>query len=157
MILRALALAVVWCALTGKFGPYDLAFGFVLGWLAMRIGGVRKPALTGFALRRIPAALSLFFFFLWELVLANIRVAAAVLGPSSRVRPGIVALPLDLTSDVGITILANMITLTPGTLSLDVSEDRKTLYVHCLTLDDPDETVRSIKEGFERRVMKVVP
>ena len=60
--------------------------------------------------------------------------------------------PLDLKSDAGITVLANLITLTPGTLSLDVSPDRKTLFVHALHVEDPDAFRREVKEGFERRV-----
>jgi multicomponent Na+:H+ antiporter subunit E len=157
MIARAAALALAWCALTGTIGPFDLAFGMVLGWIALRIGGVGKPVTAGLDARRAAAAVSLLVFFLWELLVANIRVAAAVLGPSRLVRPGIVAVPLELTSDAGISLLANMITLTPGTLSLDVSADRKTLYVHCLAVDDPEEAVRSIKDGFERRVRRVLP
>ena len=157
MIARAAVLGLAWCALTGTIGPFDLLFGSVLGWVALRIGGVRKSAFSGLDVGRAPAAISLFLFFLWEVLVANFRVAAAVLGPSRLVRPGIVAVPLDVTSDTAISVLANMITLTPGTLSLDVSPDRRTLYVHCLTVDDPDEAVRSIKDGFERRVLRVLP
>jgi len=158
MIVRAAGLAVAWCALTGAFGPFDWAFAFALGWIVVRIVGSRRGGATAArAIARVPAALSLLAFFLWELAVANLRVAAAVLGPSHLVRPGIVAVPLDVTSDAGIALLANLITLTPGTLSLDVSADRRFLYVHCLAVDDPDETVRSIKHGFERRVLGVLP
>ena len=73
----------------------------------------------------------------------------------SSLSPGIVAVPLDLTSDAGITVLANLITLTPGTLSLDVSPDRRTLWVHALDVADPDAFRREVKEGFERRVKEV--
>lgn len=158
MIVRAAGLALAWCALTGAFGPFDWAFGLALGWVVLRIAGSqRRGASPARAIAKIPAALFLLVFFLWELVVANLRVAAAVLGPSSLVRPGIVAVPLDVTSDAGIALLANLITLTPGTLSLDVSADRRTLYVHCLAVDDPEATVRSIKDGFERRVLGVLP
>jgi multicomponent Na+:H+ antiporter subunit E len=97
-------------------------------------------------------------FFLWELLLANLRVAYDVLTPPLHMRPGIVAIPLDVETDAEITLLANLITLTPGTLSLDISGDRKVLYIHAMYIDDGDiEGVRRhIKRGFERRVMEVM-
>jgi multicomponent Na+:H+ antiporter subunit E len=70
-------------------------------------------------------------------------------------RPGVVAVPLELQTDAAITLLANLITLTPGTLSLDVSADRRVLYVHTMYLDDVEQFRREIKEGFERRVIEV--
>ena len=83
------------------------------------------------------------------------RVAYSVLAPFSSMRPGVIAIPLDLKSDIGITTLANMITLTPGTLSVDVSDDRKTIYVHGMHVDNLEEFRREIKDGFERKVMEV--
>jgi multicomponent Na+:H+ antiporter subunit E len=73
-------------------------------------------------------------------------------------RPGVVAIPLDVQTDAEITLLANLITLTPGTLSLDVSTDRRVLYIHVMYIDNDDvEAVRrKIKEGFERRVLEVL-
>jgi multicomponent Na+:H+ antiporter subunit E len=70
--------------------------------------------------------------------------------------PGIVAVPLDLETDLQITLLATCITLTPGTLSLHVSEDRRTLYVHAMYIDDPDQLVREIKQGFEQRIREII-
>ena len=71
-------------------------------------------------------------------------------------RPGVVAIPLEAKTDAEITFLANVITLTPGTLSLDVSEDRSTLYVHTMFLESPEVLRESIKEGFERRVLELL-
>ena len=97
-------------------------------------------------------------FFLKELLFSSISVTKTVLFPKGRVCPGIVKVPLDLKSDLGITILANTITLTPGTLSLDVSSDKKFLYVHALCLDpaDRDQFVASIKNDFEKKVFKLL-
>ena len=106
---------------------------------------------------RILRAGGLLLFFLWELVLSSIRVAWDVLSPNPRFRPGIVGVPLDLESDAGIALLACLITLTPGTLSLDVSEDRRTLYVHAMRIDDAEAFRREIKDGFERRVRGILP
>ena len=67
-----------------------------------------------------------------------------------------VAIPLDAETDAEITLLANLITLTPGTLSLDVSDDRRVLYIHAMYVDDVEELRRSIKDGFEKRVMELL-
>ncbi len=93
-------------------------------------------------------------FFLCELVLANIRLAWSVMGPLGRLRPGVVAVPLDIESDAAIAVLANLITLTPGTLSLDVSSDGKVLFVHAVGAQSPQALRRAIKSGFERRVKR---
>jgi multicomponent Na+:H+ antiporter subunit E len=82
-------------------------------------------------------------------------VAYEVVTPHYTMNPGIVAVPLDATSDAEITLLANLITLTPGTLSVDVSSDRKVLYVHVMFVTDADLFRRQVKEGFERRVMEI--
>ena len=93
--------------------------------------------------------------FLKELSLSVKEVTLTVLDPERANRSAIVAVPLDVRSDAGITLLANMITLTPGTVSLHVSEDRSTLYVHVMNVSGL--SVDQIKEGFERRVKEVLP
>jgi multicomponent Na+:H+ antiporter subunit E len=95
--------------------------------------------------------------FLKELVMSVVAVLRAVLSRELSVKPAIIAVPLTIRSDAGITILADMISLTPGTTSLHVSEDRRTLYVHALDGSDPDGLIRSIKDGFERATMRVLP
>jgi multicomponent Na+:H+ antiporter subunit E len=157
MISRSLLLALAWCALSGELTAAAALEGLVLGWLALRLARVRPSVPLGTALARLPAALRLLAFFLWELLVANVSVALAVLFPARRVHPAIVAVPLDVRSDAGITLLANLVTLTPGTLALDVSADRGTLYVHALSAPDPAALVREIKTGFERRVLEVLP
>mgnify|MGYP000533675759 CR=1 FL=1 len=96
-------------------------------------------------------------FFLWELVLANLKVARDVLAPVERLRPAVVAVPLDLKTDWQITLLAILITLTPGTLSLDVSTDRKVLFVHAMHVGDPAALRHEIKSGFERLIGRLAP
>ncbi len=109
------------------------------------------------AIRRLFAFLSFTLFLAKELLLANLHVARAILAPNARLKPLIVAVPLSLTRDLDITFLANLITLTPGTLSLDVSEDRKVLWVHALHAEEPDALRREIKDGFERRIQEMFP
>jgi multicomponent Na+:H+ antiporter subunit E len=100
-------------------------------------------------------ALSLAAFFVWELVLANIRVAADVLNPSRRIRPAVVAIPLDVTKDGEILLLSMLINITPGSVTIDLSDDHKTLYVHVMHMKSAEVSRREIKEGFERRVKRV--
>ena len=95
-------------------------------------------------------------FFIVELVLANLRMAYYTVMPLSRMRPAIVAVPLEEMDDTEMTVLANMLTLTPGTLSLDASDDRRTLYVHVMWFEDLDETRRGIKRNFEARVLRAL-
>ena len=149
-----LALALVWAAVMGSIDLANLTTGFVLAYLVLWLV---RPALgeTSY-FRKVPQAMGFAAFFLKELILSNVRVAIDVVSPRSRRRPAVVAVPLDVTSDVEITMLANIVTLTPGTLSLDVSPDRRTLYVHGMFVDDPEAFRRDIKEGFERRIRELL-
>ena len=100
--------------------------------------------------------LSLLLLFLRELVLSALKVAWLAIQPTIRVRPAIVAYPLTVTTDAQITLLANMITLTPGTLTVDVSPDRKTLYIHAIDLDSKQALIGDIAAGFETRILRVL-
>jgi multicomponent Na+:H+ antiporter subunit E len=147
-------LAAVWALVQGTVDLANLAIGFIFGYVVLWLV---RPALgeTGY-FRKLPAALGFLAYFLKELVVSNLRVAWDVLTPRARHRPGVVAVPLDLESDLEITLLANVVTLTPGTLSLDVSPDRRTLYVHGMFVDDPEAFRREIKDGFERRIRELL-
>ena len=98
--------------------------------------------------------LSLLVLFLRELIMSAVKVAWLVVQPKLNLRPAIIAYPLTVTTDAQITLLANMITLTPGTLSVDVSDDRKILYVHAISVSDRDALVRDIAGGFERKIIE---
>lgn len=153
MFVLNILLALAWAALTGHFTPLNVIVGFALGsavlWPARRIMGPSNYFV------KLPRVIGLAAFFLRELLRANLKVAIHVVSPLRHLTPGIVAVPLDVRSDVEIALLANMITLTPGTLSLDVSTDRRVLYVHVINLDSADQLRRDIKDGFERRIREV--
>jgi multicomponent Na+:H+ antiporter subunit E len=100
--------------------------------------------------------LALLGLFLRELVLSALRVAWLVVQPKPRLHPGIIACPLTVTTDAQITLLANMITLTPGTLSIDVSDDRRTLYIHAIDVTDREALIGSIAAGFETKILGVL-
>ena len=95
-------------------------------------------------------------FYVLEVVRANLRVAYDVITPTDHAKPGIVAVPLDARSDVEVTLLANLITMTPGSLAVDVADDRSVIYVHAMYVDDPDELRRQIKDDLERRVLELL-
>lgn len=104
--------------------------------------------------RKTPFVVLLAVFFLKELLVASLKIAFDVITPKYLFKPAVLALPLEARSDIEITILANLITLTPGTLSIDISEDRTILYVHSLYGDR--ETVKeNIKNGFEKKLLKI--
>lgn len=151
--LSNILLALAWMALTGTYTAGGFFTGAVVGFLVLWIA--RRGRGTSGYLARVRAVAGFVLFFLKELMVANLRVAYDVITPRHHMTPGIVAVPLDVESDLEITVLATVITLTPGTLSLHLADDRRTLYVHAMYIDDPSALVRGIKEGFERRVREV--
>lgn len=146
-------MALIWAAVTGSFSLANIVFGFLLGALALYLIREQVGSLGYFRRGFKLAALALLF--IYELILSAWRVAWLVLSPRMDIKPGIFAYPLTVERDFEITLLANLITLTPGTLSIDVSDDRKTLYVHAIDCSDPDGLRRDIARGFERRIMEV--
>jgi multicomponent Na+:H+ antiporter subunit E len=154
LLLVNVLLALAWGALTGVYTPVNLLAGFLLGYLALWLLQRTSAGPTAY-FSKAPLMTGFILFFLWELIKANLRVMYDVLRPHYGMEPGIVAIPLDVTSDAEITLLANLISLTPGTLSLDVSDDRRTLYVHTMYMHEVEAFRRSIKHGFERRVQEV--
>ncbi len=100
--------------------------------------------------------LSLLLLFLRELVVSALKVSWLVIQPRPRIRPAIIAHPLTVTTDAQIALLANMITLTPGTLSVDVSEDRKFLYIHAIDLESKEALIGDVAAGFEAKLLEVL-
>lgn len=154
MLLGTILLALAWAALQGEFSLSTLITGYVLGYgvvYALGKGGV-LPSDLG---RKVVNALELAGFFLWELVLANARVALDVLRRGHVIRPAVVAIPLDISTDQEILLLSALINITPGSVTIDLSDDRRTLYVHVMHMTSAEQARYDIKHGFERRVLKV--
>jgi len=149
-----LVLAVAWQALLGDFSLTGLLVGFVVGylilWLLQPLFGENRYC------KKLIDQLMLVAFFLYELVVSSVRVAWYVLAPMKRSRPGIIAVPLEVCSDTELAVLANLVSLTPGSLSLDISDDRRTLLIHAMFVDDPEDERRTIKKGMERRVIEAL-
>lgn len=147
------ALAVFWLWLNNTVAPGHVLLGVLLGWalplFARRFWPENEPVVR--AWRLVP----FIGVVLADIVAANLRVARAVLRPVGRLRPGFVRIPLDLRSDIGIAVLANTVSLTPGTISADLSEDRRELLVHYLDEHDPARLVTDIKRRYERPIREV--
>jgi multicomponent Na+:H+ antiporter subunit E len=147
-----LLLVLAWLALTGSWTPANAVLGIALSLLASTFAREqrRRREITLRPLRIAGLAL----LFLYELLISGLRVARLVLSPRMELKPGIFAYPLKVDRNFEISLLANLITLTPGTLSVDVSDDRKTLFVHAIDCSDPERTRRDIAQGFERRILE---
>ena len=163
MLLGSILLALAWAALWGEITLANLVVGYVCGHVILAVlakGGVLPATLRSRMAGVRPAALlsktthaaGLAGFFVWELLLANVRVAIDVLRPRTTIRPAVLAIPLDVTKDGEILLLSMLINITPGSVTIDLSEDRATLYVHVMHMTSADVSRREIKDGFERRV-----
>lgn len=154
MLLGSILLALAWVALQGEFTLGNLIVGYTFGYVILALlakGGVMPSTFAS----RVAHAISLGIYFIWALVLANIKVALDVVRPKTAIRPAVVGIPLDITKDGEILLLSMLINITPGSVTIDLSDDRRTLYVHVMHMDDPEATRAEIKEGFERRVKLV--
>ncbi|MGQ4878799.1 Na+/H+ antiporter subunit E [Billgrantia sp. LNSP4103-1] len=140
-----LLLALAWVVLSGDFSGLNLVVGLVFGYITLVLIEPQVDALAGYP-ARVPRILRFLGFFIKELVQANLRVGFDILTPPWHMKPGVIALPLAARTELEITMVANLISLTPGTLSLDVSDDRKVLYIHAMFLDDEGELRRNLKE-----------
>ena len=149
-----LLLAVVWVFLQNQVSAGMVVFGVILGiiiplmterWWPDRPQGLRIGKMLIYCL-----------IVLWDIIVANIEVAWIVLTkPNSKLRPSWVIVPLDLVEPEAITILAGTITLTPGTVSSDLSSDGHHLLVHALHTEDPDAVRDQIKQRYERRLKEI--
>lgn len=167
-LIRILLLTLVWGALRGSFGVGNLLLGVVLSAAILRLsqpvfqkeGGPDSTTNHRWPrpLRRTWRIAVLLLVFLRELAESALQVAAYTLQPTLQIRPGIVAYPLDVKTDREITMLANLISLTPGTLSLEVAPDRSHLYVHSISVETEDgrEVIEGIKSSLEKHVSRAL-
>ncbi len=148
-----LLLAFAWAALTTEFTLANLLVGYAVGYLILLVlvkGGVLPESRY---VGKVGMAIRLGVFFLRELVVANLRLARDVVSTGHSIKPGIIAVPLDANRDSEIMLLAALINLTPGSVALDVSPDRKVMYVHSMYVETADAARAEIKNGYERRVL----
>ncbi|MDU8944831.1 Na+/H+ antiporter subunit E [Ovoidimarina sediminis] len=150
-----LVLTAAWAIFFGGFTWLTVLSGLVVGygvlWLLQPLTGVRSSYFL-----RVWYWLKLVVLFHYELIVSSIEVLWDIITPTHRARPAIIDMPLDAKTDAGILLVTNLISLTPGTLSIDVSEDRRTLKVHAMFADDPEAVCRALKSGMERWVIDAV-
>ena len=145
--------AGAWVLVNNAYSITDFLIGFILGlgclWL-MRPFGLDRSYF-----RRLKAAVILLVYFHYEMMVSVCRVAWDVLTPKPKSAPGIVHVPLDAKTDIEITLLANMVSLTPGTLSLDINPEKTQLIVHAMFARDHTEVISAIKNGLEKKLLEV--
>lgn len=154
--LMNLLLSFIWVALTGAVSYSGFVFGFILGFFVLWIMNRTSESEDRRYFYRLPKIFSFVFYFLFQVLKANVQVAYDVITPRYFFRPGVVRYPMNADSDFEINVLSTLISLTPGTLILDVSEDRKALYIHVMYLNDPETFVRELKSGLERRLLEII-
>lgn len=154
-----MALPVVWCLVSGQITLGSVLLGLLFGVVVVtpfsklyRLDEVVHP--TGDWLSKIPKKLVYFYVLIKEIIKANIVVAKIVIQPKIDIKPGIIAVPIRTKTNIGITGIANTITLTPGTLTVDISEDKSVLYVHSIDATDPQGVRDSIRDDLEHYVLE---
>lgn len=154
-VIYGLALVLLWGGITGNFSAPNLLLGVIAAFAAIAL--LRRSFSQPVKWSKVRAVLALILSFLVELMASAFRVAKIVLTPNldAALRPAIVAFPLSLKSPGEIATLASLITLTPGTLSVDVSDDKSVLYVHVLNFTTPEAFLAELQQGFERQVREV--
>ena len=152
-ILLNVIVAFVWMFLVQNFSGQGFIVGYVLGLVALI--GMRRFFKVRLYVHRVWAAVKLCVLFIKELILANIAVLKVVLKPKLDMQPAFFAYPTTLTEDWEIVLLSSLITLTPGTVVIHVSDDAKTLYIHAIDCTDVDEVIASIRDSFEKAILEV--
>lgn len=146
-------IAVVWMLLDGEWSNAHFAFGYVIGMAIL--GMLRRFWPNGFYMKKVWRIAKLLALFNKELFLSSFQVLKHVLRPKLTMRPGIIAFHTELRSNWEITLLSCLICLTPGTLTLDVSPDNRTLFIHAMDIEDAEELSRQLKSTFEKAIMEV--
>lgn len=141
------ALAVVWLLLNNSLAPGQVLLGLLLGWAIPRFTLAFWPERV--RIHSVPRLLRFAGVFLYDVLVANLAVARLILAGPRALRPAFVAVPLDLSNDLALSLLANTICLTPGTVSARLSADRRQLLVHALDCGDPAALVATVKTRFE--------
>ncbi|MCK5770750.1 Na+/H+ antiporter subunit E [Algiphilus sp.] len=147
-------LMLAWAAITGLFSLGNLVTGFVLGYLIIAFALGSEDNYRAYV-RKVPLSVAFAGYFLKELLMSNLRVAYDVLTPTHLMRPAVIRMPMRARSPAEITMLANLISLTPGTLSMEIDEEAFVLYVHVMYLDGDDDTLRELQD-LERRVLELL-
>ncbi|WP_127558078.1 Na+/H+ antiporter subunit E [Saccharospirillum alexandrii] len=149
----SLLLLIVWLLMNNSASPGHILLGLIFALLIpLGTSSMRKNQPT---LKKPLSAAKYLLMLMGDIIVSNVEVAIQVLGPVRKISPGFIAVPLDITQDLPITLLASSISLTPGTVSIEVSEDKQWLYVHVLNLVDETKTIANIKQRYESPLKEI--
>lgn len=154
LFIMHLILTIVWFLLIGTQTLTSLVFGFIIAFAVLWIAKPMFDTQTTY-FERMFRVIRLINFFIYELVLSSLKVAWDVLTPTDLSHPAILEMPLDVESDMEVFLVANLISLTPGTLTLDVDRKRNCLIIHAMFAEDPDGLIEELKSGMEYQVKRV--
>lgn len=154
LFLSNLLLALVWVIATGTLTEENFIFGFLISFGILWIITIEQSNRKYFVI--IPKLLSFVLFMVWEIIKSNFQTVVESLYSKSRLAPAIVAVPLTAKTDFEISTFANLLSLTPGTLVIDVADDKKVMYVHVMHLEDKQKFVDEVKNNFERRLLEIL-
>ena len=155
LFLSNILLATVWLFATGKLTEENFVFGFLISYgILWMITFNRRGDNKYFTL--LPKLAVFILFVLWKIIMANLQTVKESLYSRSKLSPAIIKLPLEAESDLEITFLANLICLTPGTMVLDVSDDKKVMYVHVIHCDSKEAFISEIKGDFEKKLIELM-
>ena len=152
LFLLNVILAVSWAALTGNFTLSGLAVGTAVGFAALCVASPLFEYNCGGYFKRVFKCVKLIVLFHWELIISSVYVVWDVLTPHHRAKPGIICVPLKAKGEAEVLLVTNLISLTPGTLSMDVTEDCNTIVVHAMLADNADQIRADIENGMEKWV-----
>lgn len=149
----SLLLLIVWLLMNNSMSPGQILLGLIFAVLIpLGTSSMRKNQPT---LKKPLSAAKYLLMLMGDIIVSNVEVAIQVLGPVRKITPGFIAVPLDITHDLPITLLASSISLTPGTVSIEVSEDKRWLYVHVLNLENEAATIANIKQRYESPLKEI--
>ena len=152
-LLVNIILAFLWMFMNADMSVGTFVTGYLIGLVAVYLFRNFLPG--RFYLRRLYLMIKLLFIFIIELVKANIDVVKIVMSPKIDIHPGFYAYPSDLQEEWEVALLSTLITLTPGTVVVAISDDYSIIYIHGLDMDDADEEIDNIKAAFENVIKEV--
>ncbi|WP_404399793.1 Na+/H+ antiporter subunit E [Idiomarina seosinensis] len=148
-----LFLLIIWLLLFQSISAGVVLLGL---FFALLIPILFRPAWPNFAKVKKPhLAVAYFFVLLYDIVVANFKVASLIISKPRTIKPALLVFPLDMTEELPVTILASTITLTPGTVSCEITRGRKGILIHAFSEDDPEQVIMTIRNRYERRLKEI--
>ncbi len=149
-----LMLTFVWVALTGHLDYINFLFGFTLSFFVLWL--IEHKGTNTQYFYRVPKILNFFIYFFVDMLKANWEVTKDIMTPNYKTTPGIVQFPMNAKTDFEITMLCNVISLTPGTLILDVSEDKKVIFIHVMYITNKEKFINRMRNVTEKKLLEIL-